>query len=66
MSWANACLKFVPEGRPVIDPMLGSGTLLVAARRLGYPAIGIDSDEAACEIAATRLGQRMLPLEAML
>jgi DNA modification methylase len=62
LSWANACLKFVPAGRPVLDPMLGSGTLLVAARNLGYPAIGIESDEAACEIAATRLSQGMLEL----
>lgn len=55
LSWANACLKFVPAGKTVLDPMLGSGTLLVAARAAGYPAIGIESDEAACEIAANRL-----------
>lgn len=59
LSWAQACLKFVPHGQLVCDPMLGSGTLLVAARAAGYPAIGIESDEAACAIAAERLSQEV-------
>lgn len=63
LSWAEACLRFVPAGRPVLDPMLGSGTLLLAARTHGYPSVGIDVDEAACEIAANRLQQDILPLE---
>lgn len=64
LCWARYCLKFVPPGGLVVDPFLGSGTLLDAARQLGYRAIGMDSDERACAIAAGRLSQMLLPLEA--
>lgn len=57
MTWANAMLKFVPEKQPILDPMCGTGTLLVAAAYQGYPAVGIDRDERCCEIAANRLRQ---------
>lgn len=63
LCWARYCLKFVPPGGLVVDPFLGSGTLLDAARQLGYRAIGMDSDERACAIAARRLSQMLLPLE---
>jgi hypothetical protein len=53
--WAAFCLGYVPSGRPVIDPLMGSGTLLVEAQRLGYPAVGIDIDEQCCETAAERI-----------
>jgi hypothetical protein len=55
MDWAHYCLKFVPPGGTVVDPMMGSGTLVVAARDQGFTVVGVDNDEAACEITVRRL-----------
>jgi hypothetical protein len=39
----------------IVDPMMGSGTLVVAARDQGFTVVGVDNDEAACETTVRRL-----------
>jgi DNA modification methylase len=57
MQW---CLELVPEASTVLDPFMGSGTTLRAAKDRGLRAVGIDRIERCCEMAAERLAQQVL------
>lgn len=64
-AWFRRWLRICPAGGRVLDPFMGAGTTLSAARYLGLNAIGIETEERYCEAAARRLDQMVMPLEAV-
>ena len=60
--WVKILARFSEAG-DILDPFMGSGTTLVAAKRLGRKATGIELSEKYCEIAVKRLSQMQLEFE---
>jgi site-specific DNA-methyltransferase (adenine-specific) len=60
MKWL---VELAPRGGLILDPFVGSGTTLRAAKDQGRRAIGIEIEERHCEVAARRCSQEVLEMD---
>ena len=59
ISMLMSIIETIPEG-VILDPFMGSGTTLRAAKNLGRRAVGVEIEERYCHAAAERMGQEVL------
>jgi DNA modification methylase len=61
VAWRQILERVSPDPNAlVLDPFMGTGTTLRAAKDLGRKSIGVEMSERYCEIAAKRLAQEVL------
>lgn len=61
--WVHSVLKAHPAANRILDPFVGSGTVLIEAEKLGREAVGIESHPLIARIANAKLAWRAAPAD---